>query len=45
MPVEVLGMEEIEKVVEEKLRKLLAETEIWKIAEFETLIVKLLRDC
>ena len=37
MPIEVLTREEIEKVVEEKLKKLLLETEISKkIAELES---------
>lgn len=45
MPVEVLTKEDAEKVVEEKLRKLLAEMEIWKkIAEFESSIAKLRDD-
>jgi len=44
MPIEVLMKEEIEKLVEEKLKKLLAEAEIWKIAELESSIVKLKDD-
>jgi len=42
MPIEVLTTEEIEKIVEEKLKKLLAEAEIWKkIAELESTTAKL----
>jgi hypothetical protein len=42
MPIEVLTREEIEKVVEEKLKKLLLETEISKkIAELESSTAKL----
>ena len=42
MPVEVLTREELEKLIEEKFKKLLSETEIWKkIAELESSIAKL----
>jgi len=42
MPIEVLTREEIEKIVEEKLKKLLLETEISKkIAELESSTAKL----
>jgi len=42
MPIEVLTREEVEKIVEEKLKKLLLETEISrKIAELESLTAKL----
>jgi uncharacterized small protein (DUF1192 family) len=45
LPVEVLSREEIEKVVEEKLKKLLSETEISKkIAELESSTAKLRDD-
>jgi DNA-binding transcriptional regulator GbsR (MarR family) len=45
MPIEDLTREDIEKVIEEKLRKLLAEMEIWKkIAEFESSISRLRDD-
>jgi hypothetical protein len=45
MPIEVLTREEIERLVEEKLRKLLAEAEIWKkIMELESSTVKLRDD-
>lgn len=45
MPIEVLMREEIEKLVEEKLKKLLAEAEIWKkVAELESSIAKLKDD-
>jgi len=44
MPIEVLTREELEKLIEEKLKKLLSETEIWKkIAELESSIA-MLRD-
>jgi len=37
MPIEGLTKEEIEKLVEEKLKKLLADAEIWKrIVELES---------
>lgn len=42
MPIEILTREELEKLVEEKLRKLLSEMEIWKkIAEVKSSIAKL----
>ena len=45
MPIEVLTREEIEKLVEEKLKKLLAKGEIWKkISEPESSTVKLRDD-
>jgi len=45
MPVEVLTREEIEKIIEEKLRKLPSEMEIWKeITEFKSSILKLKDD-
>jgi len=45
MPIEVLTREELEKLVEEKLRKLLSEMEISKkIAELESSIAKLKDD-
>jgi hypothetical protein len=45
MPIEVLTREEIERLVEEKLKKLLAEAEIWKkITELESSTVKLRDD-
>jgi hypothetical protein len=45
MPIEVLTTDEIEKLVEEKLKKLLVEAEIWKkITELESSIVKLRDD-
>jgi hypothetical protein len=45
MPIEVLTREELEKLVEEKLRKLLSEMEISKkIAELESSIAKLRDD-
>jgi len=45
MPVEVLMREEVEKIVEERFKKLLSETEIWKkIVELESWIEKLRND-
>ncbi len=45
MPIEVLTREEVEKLVEEKLKKLLLETEIWKkITELELSTIKLRDD-
>jgi hypothetical protein len=45
MPIEILTREELEKLVEEKLKKLLAEGEIWKkVAELESSIAKLRDD-
>jgi hypothetical protein len=45
MQIEVLTREEIEKIVEEKLKKLVAEAEIWKkIAELESSTAKLRDD-
>lgn len=45
MPIEVLTKEEIEKIVEEKLKKLLLETEISKkIAQLESTAAKLKDD-
>jgi len=45
MPIEILTREELEKVVEEKLRKLLSEIEISKkIVELESSIAKLKDD-
>jgi len=42
MPIEVLTREKLEKLVEEKFKKLLSETEIWKkIAELDSSIPKL----
>jgi hypothetical protein len=45
MPIEVLTREEIEKIIEEKLKKLLSQTEISKkIAELESSTAKLRDD-
>ena len=45
MPIEVLTREEIERLLEEKFKKLLVEAEIWKkIAELESRTVKLRDD-
>jgi hypothetical protein len=45
MPIEILTREELEKLVEEKIRKLLSEMEIWKkIAELELSTAKLRDD-
>ena len=46
MPIEVLTREEIEKIIEEKLKKLLSQTEISKkIAELESSTAKLREAC
>jgi hypothetical protein len=45
LPIEVLTRDEIERLVEEKLKTLLAEAEIWKkITQLESSIVKLRDD-
>ncbi|WP_455284480.1 hypothetical protein [[Eubacterium] cellulosolvens] len=45
MPVEVLTREEIERLVEEKLKKLLTDLEIWKkVGELEASVAKLKED-